>query len=108
MDDDLDTPGAMAAVHGYVHEANKALAAGTLTPADAAAGVALLDQADAALGLTLVSTRTLSSEEQALVDARMAARRAKNFAEADRLRGVLAAHGIVVKDTKDGQDLSFT
>ena len=108
MDDDLDTPGAMAAVHGFIHEANKALAAGTLAPAEAAAGVALLDLADAALGLSLVPTRTLSADEQALVDARMAARRARNFAEADRLRGVLAARGILVKDTKDGQDLTFS
>ncbi|MCC7138681.1 MAG: cysteine--tRNA ligase [Planctomycetes bacterium] len=108
MDDDLDTPGAMAAVQEWLHEANKALAAGTLPAADAAAGVALLDEADEALGLALRPTRTLSADEQALVDARMAARRAKQWGEADRLRAELASRGVLVKDSKDGQEISFS
>ncbi len=36
------------------------------------------------------------------VDARNEARRAKNFAEADRIRDELAAMGVVLKDSKDG------
>jgi cysteinyl-tRNA synthetase len=39
---------------------------------------------------------------QELVDARLAARRAKNFAEADRIRDELAAMGVALKDGKDG------
>jgi cysteinyl-tRNA synthetase len=39
---------------------------------------------------------------QELVDARSAARKAKNFAESDRIRDELAAMGVVLKDTKDG------
>jgi cysteinyl-tRNA synthetase len=107
MDDDLDTSGAMGAVQGLVHEWNKRLAAGALSPGDAAAGVAVLDEADSALGLFLKTKRALSADEQALVDARLAARRARNFAEADRLRGELGKRGILVKDSKDGQDVSF-
>jgi cysteinyl-tRNA synthetase len=37
-----------------------------------------------------------------LVHARNLARAAKNFAEADRIRGELAAMGVVLKDSKDG------
>jgi cysteinyl-tRNA synthetase len=37
-----------------------------------------------------------------LVDARSAARKAKNFAESDRIRDELAAMGVVLKDTKEG------
>jgi cysteinyl-tRNA synthetase len=107
MDDDLDAAGAMGAVQALVHEWNKRLAAGSLSAADAAAGVALLDEADAALGLSLKVTRELTAEEKALVDARLAARRAKNFAEADRLRGELGKRGVLVKDTKDGQEIQF-
>lgn len=107
MDDDLDTPGAMAVVHGFLHEANRALGAGTLEPAQAAAGVALLDFADDALGLALKPARVLHPEEQALLDRRLAARRARDFAEADRLRDALLARGLRVKDTKDGQDVVF-
>ncbi len=49
----------------------------------------------------------LSPEQQATVEARAKARDDKDWAEADRLRDVLAADGIVVKDSKDGQTISF-
>jgi cysteinyl-tRNA synthetase len=39
---------------------------------------------------------------QALIDARTQARASKNFAESDRIRGELAAMGVVLKDSKDG------
>ena len=37
-----------------------------------------------------------------LIEARNAARKAKNFAESDRIRDELAAMGVVLKDSKDG------
>src|SRR5262249_51640957 len=37
-----------------------------------------------------------------LIDARAAARKAKNFAESDRIRDELTAMGVVLKDSKDG------
>jgi cysteinyl-tRNA synthetase len=43
-----------------------------------------------------------SDEIAALVAARQAARADRNFAEADRLRDVLTARGIVVEDTAAG------
>jgi cysteinyl-tRNA synthetase len=39
---------------------------------------------------------------EALIEARAAARKAKDFAESDRIRDELAAMGVVLKDTKDG------
>ena len=39
---------------------------------------------------------------KSLIDARAAARKAKDFAESDRIRDELAAMGVVVKDSKDG------
>ena len=36
------------------------------------------------------------------IAARNAARKAKNFAESDRIRDELAAMGVVLKDSKDG------
>jgi cysteinyl-tRNA synthetase len=43
-----------------------------------------------------------ADEVSGLVAARNAARNAKNFVEADRIRDELAAMGVVLKDTKDG------
>jgi cysteinyl-tRNA synthetase len=37
-----------------------------------------------------------------LIDARLAARKSKNFAESDRIRDELKAMGVVIKDNKDG------
>ena len=41
-------------------------------------------------------------EIEALVEVRNAARKAKNFAESDRIRDELAAMGVVIKDSKEG------
>ncbi len=48
--------------------------------------------------------RAVVDEEKvtSLIDARTAARKAKNFAESDRIRDELAAMGVVLKDSKDG------
>ena len=42
------------------------------------------------------------SEDRNLIDARNAARKAKDFKESDRIRDELAAMGVVLKDSKDG------
>jgi cysteinyl-tRNA synthetase len=48
--------------------------------------------------------RTVVDEAKvtSLIDARTAARKAKNFKESDRIRDELAAMGVVLKDSKDG------
>ncbi len=43
-----------------------------------------------------------AAKVQSLIDARNAARKAKNFKESDRIRDELAAMGVVLKDSKDG------
>ena len=47
-------------------------------------------------------TDKLEQRIRALVDARTAARKAKDFKESDRIRDELAAMGVVLKDSKDG------
>jgi cysteinyl-tRNA synthetase len=68
----------------------------------------LLRDWDRLLGLDLAVAESapapsLEPELQSLLEQRAAARAAKDFAAADRLRDELAAHSILVKDTKDGQ-----
>jgi len=108
MDNDLETSAAMAAVHGLVGEANRRLEVGTLTPEDASGALRVLRLADDVLGLGLgADARTLTSEQQALVEQRQAARDRKDWAESDRLRGALLALGVQVKDTADGQEVTI-
>jgi len=67
-------------------------------------GVQLIANEHAVVSLEPITTEAAidKSRIQALIDARAAARVAKNFAEADRIRDELLAMGIVLKDTKDG------
>ena len=108
MDDDLETSGATAAVHTLVGACHRGLEAGTLGPADAASALRVLDLADDVLGLGLGASKgELTPEQQALVDARAAARANKEWAESDRLRDVLLEQGVQVKDTKHGQEITL-
>ena len=46
--------------------------------------------------------RSMKAKSTSLIEARNAARTAKNFKESDRIRDELAAMGVVLKDSKDG------
>jgi len=95
--DDLNTPQVLAELH-RLHHAGQA--------GELAASLRLLGIADArragALFLKRRGPEVDADEVEKLVSARNVARSAKNFAEADRIRGVLAAMGVVLKDSKDG------
>ena len=104
MDDDLGSPQALAVVFDAVRDANRALDAEDDATA-ATLAVAVLDLS-AALGLKLGSTAAPeraddgdTEEIDALVDRRLAARTARDFGEADRIRDDLAARGIVLEDS---------
>lgn len=107
VNDDLNIPEALAALFALVRESNVALSQDALTPQEAAAILALFDKMDTVLGIVRFGCAPkeegMPAEIQALVDARAAARTAKQWAESDRLRDELAAKGWEVRDSKDGQ-----
>jgi cysteinyl-tRNA synthetase len=102
--DDLNTPEALAAVHGLVGRANALLAEGTLTRAGAARVSAELDAMDAVFGVLVPAAgeERLGAVEQALFDERQEARRRREFARADAARARLEALGVVLEDTPKG------
>jgi cysteinyl-tRNA synthetase len=103
LDDDFNTPAALAAIYEAVRKANLAIDAGG--GADAGRLVSTVHALAGALGLELDDGSVAGEGEDeinALVEARNAARKAKDFAEADRLRADLAARGITLEDTPSG------
>ena len=106
LDDDLNTPAALAELARIAAEARKAQG-----QADRARMKAELLGAGLALGLLQQDpqawfARGASGEDdariQALVDERAAAKKSRDFARADAIRDQLAAEGILLEDTPQG------
>ena len=101
MDDDFDTPAAVAVLQMLRRDANTALDDGRTD--DAAALIATVRSVASALGLELTgATLEIESDVAELVAQRDAARAAKDWAGADRIRDELLALGIVLEDTPNG------
>jgi cysteinyl-tRNA synthetase len=107
VNDDLNIPEAFAALFALVRESNVAMSQGALKPQEAADILGVFEKMDTVLGVVRFGRAQkeegVPAEIQALVDARAAARAAKQWAESDRLRDELAAKGWEIRDAKDGQ-----
>jgi cysteinyl-tRNA synthetase len=103
LDDDLNISAALASLFDLVRELNRRIADRGLSTADAARALAFLRELDTVLGVLPDAADDLPPGAQELLDARAAARAARDFAASDRLRDELAALGVSVEDTRDGQ-----
>jgi cysteinyl-tRNA synthetase len=101
--DDLNTPKALAALHELRTAAAKG-ARGAAASLKASARLLGLLQGSAAewAAWRPASLKLDEAHVARLIEARAAARKAKNFAEADRIREELAKMGVVLHDTRDG------
>lgn len=106
MDADLNISLALAAVFTLITEANKRFDSSEDDSSDLAQScLEVFTGWESVLGLRLFDTtgeQELTEEEHQWLEARSAARNAKDWAEADRLRDLLLARGITVIDTPDG------
>jgi cysteinyl-tRNA synthetase len=102
MDDDFNTPEAVAELHQLANEAFRGNAAAA-RQLRALGGILGLLQRDAAAFLQAAPAGALSDGEiRARIDARLAARKAKNYPEADRIRRELEEAGVILEDGPQG------
>jgi cysteinyl-tRNA synthetase len=104
LDDDLNISPALAALFDLVRDLNRRIDGRAMSSADAGRALAALRDLDVVLGVGPdVESDVLDRQLQAMVDARAAARAARDWAASDRLRDELAERGIVIEDSRDGQ-----
>jgi cysteinyl-tRNA synthetase len=103
LDDDLAISPALAVLFDLVRELNRRIDDRLLSDRDAQRALELLRDLDQVLGVLPDAGDAFDAETMTLLDARAAARAARDWAESDRLRDELAARGVAVEDTRDGQ-----
>ena len=102
---DLNTAAALGVVFDLVRALNSTIDAGQVGGSDAEAIRETFDRFDRVLGV--LALRRAEDDEPPIplaeieqhIEARRAARRARNFAEADRIRANLESRGIILEDT---------
>jgi cysteinyl-tRNA synthetase len=103
LDDDLNIAPALAAVFDLARELNRRMDVRGLSTADAGRAAAFLRDLDRVLAVAEDDEADLEPELAARLEARVAARAARDWTASDRLREELAERGIAVEDTRDGQ-----
>ena len=108
MDDDLNTADGMAAIFELVRDLNR-FSADRNTPKELLeAGAKCFDELIGIMGLLYHRKQAdvIPAEVLALAEQRTAARKAKDFAKADALREEIAARGYIIRETRQGTEIT--
>jgi cysteinyl-tRNA synthetase len=100
--DDLNVSAALGALFTLVRETHSALDRRALPQTGRERLRGALAGFDAVLGVLSRPPDTVEAEVRVLIDRREQARRARDWAEADRIRSQLASRGIELEDTPQG------
>ena len=106
LEDDLNTADALAAIFELVRAANTAAAVPGLDPAALKTAAATLRELLDVLGLNPNRREDIPAEILALVEERVAAKKARDFQRADALRARVLELGFEIKDTPQGPKVS--
>jgi cysteinyl-tRNA synthetase len=103
LDDDLNYPNALAALFNLVRDLNSRCSDQSIGSPEAVEALTVLRRLDSVFGFLDVDQAEESDAEiEALIEARNAARKARNWAEADRIRQQLADANVVLEDRAGG------
>ena len=102
LDDDLNLTQGMGHVFELLREANAALDSGEVGEAAARELLLLMADVDAHVDVVSAADTALADEVEQLIAQRESARKARDFATADRIRDELRDRGIALEDSKEG------
>jgi cysteinyl-tRNA synthetase len=102
MEDDFNTADAVSAIFELVKYTNINVTNDSSKELVAAARDTIKKLCDVLGIITEREEELLDADIEKLIEERQAARKAKDFARADEIRDLLAAQGILLKDTREG------
>jgi cysteinyl-tRNA synthetase len=105
LNEDLNTAGALGAVFEYLRDANSAMDAGGFRAGNVPAALAFLALFDRIFDVLRPTTQAgglSDADVEAMIAARTAAKKARDFARADQIRAELSDQGVILEDTKSG------
>jgi cysteinyl-tRNA synthetase len=102
MDDDLNTAQALAVIFDLVRESNIHMASGEFRAENAVLLLEILEKMNQVLRFWRPVQLDLDQQIQLLIEQRNQARREKNFALADEIRGKILELGYLIEDTREG------
>lgn len=106
LDDDLNTADAVSAIFELVRDINTMLATNTATKAEITVASDIFNQLTDVIGILFEKKdNEIPQQVLDLVESRKAARKAKDFALADKIRDEITALGYTVEETRQGVNI---
>jgi len=102
MNDDLNTPKALAAIFALVKFVNKEIDRKAADKKSLNEVYEFLRSIDKVLGIFTEEKVELTKEEKKLIEERNEARKRGNYKRADEIRAILKQRGIILEDTPEG------